>query len=414
MATGAVGRARSNAVSGSRDFLALKPTVVELDMLRDARDNGIIRGVTLLSKMTCDVESVIWSGVSSAASLTAGNLSFGHAAGGPEATAMGRASSNAGEVTYGTVGNFLEWAYEQAADKIRSNEWVQRLVKVFGLGLKFLLEYIKKTLISADLIKTLLPVHGPVKGLIDTGMRVYDAASASNALNRINQAAAQIGSGLPTVMFKNLQDYLTREVAMNAGKAVYTFGKSLANVLLSVFAAPAATVLSLVTGVIEAVTSFVYLVFQGLTFKGATDKCRDWLKVGDIQEGLEFGEGIAACPFIGCMFFGAANYMGHFNLSAMLTKPSLLTSANLTLAVSEVSAVQKVACQYVKSTQVPFKCTDSSYDWVLQMMNGMASNAPRSEFLTEDASMKTKFRHYGRKGLRVAKKVVTKIYGFAG
>ena len=77
MATGAVGRARSNAVSGSRDFLALKPTVVELGMLRDARDNGIIRGVTLLSKMTCDVESVIWAGVSSAASLTAGNLSFG-------------------------------------------------------------------------------------------------------------------------------------------------------------------------------------------------------------------------------------------------------------------------------------------------------------------------------------------------
>jgi len=89
MATVVIGRGRSNAISGSRDFLALKPTVVELDMLRDARDNGIIRGVTLLSKMTCDVESVIWSGLSSAASLTAGNLSYGYAAGAPEAASRG-------------------------------------------------------------------------------------------------------------------------------------------------------------------------------------------------------------------------------------------------------------------------------------------------------------------------------------
>ncbi len=39
--------------------------------------------------------------------------------------------------------------------------------------------------------------------------------------------------------------------------------------------------------------------------------------------------------------------------------------------------------------------TDSNYDWVLKKMNGMASDAPRSEFLTADASMKAKFQHSG-------------------
>jgi hypothetical protein len=413
MATPMLGRARSNAISGSRDFLALKPTDVELQMLENARRDGLIRGVTLLSKMTCDVEALVWAGLRGAATTTAGGMSYGYASSAPAALAIDRASSGVGEVGPGTVANFLEWAYAKAADKIVSNEWVQRLVKAFGIGLSVLLDWIKKTILNADLIKALIPLYGPVKGLIDTGIRIYDAASASNALNRILQAAPQIGSGLPTVMFRQLSEYLSREVALNAGKAVYNFGKSLVTVLVGVFAAPAASALSLITSIIEAITSFVYLVFQGLTFKSATDKCREWVKVGDFDQDLDFSDGIAACPFIGCAFFGAANYMGHFNLSAMLTKPRLLTSANLTLAVGEVSAVQKVACQYVKSTEVPFKI-DSEYDWVLKMMRGYASDAPRSEFLTEDASAKVRFVHFGKKGLRKAKTVGRKIYGFLG
>jgi hypothetical protein len=201
---------------------------------------------------------------------------------------------------------------------------------------------------------------------------------------------------------------------INSGRAAYTFGKSLTSVLVSVFAAPAASALQLVSSIVEAVSGFVYMLFQGLTFKAATDKCREWVKVGDITQDLQLNESIAGCPFIGVLFFGAANYIGHFNLTAMLTKPQLLTSTNLQLAVSQVSGVQKVACQYFKSTEVPYRLVDSNYEWILKMMRGMASSAPRSEFLTEDASAKAKFRHYGKKGLRTVMTGMKKVYSWMG
>lgn len=406
------GGPQPSPISGSRDFLVLKPNARDLELLNTAHDDGIKRGVSLLAKFTCDVESIVWSGLSSAASVTSGAMTYGLPESTPSSSAMGRASTNVGDVAYGGVSGFLEWAYGKVVEKIKSNEWIQRVTKVFGIGLKWVLDYVKKLLLSKELIQNLIPLYGPIKGLIDTGIKIYDAASASNALNRIAAAAAQIGSGLPTLMFEHLKNYLSREVVVNAGKAVYTFGKSLATILVSVFAAPAATALSLVTSVVEAVSSFVSLVYQGLTFKGATDKAREWVRVGNIAADLDLSEGVAACPFLGCLFFGAANYMGHFNLSAMMTKPALLTSANLSLAVGEVSAVQKVACEYVKSTSVPFKVIDSKDEWIIKMMKGYASNSPRSEFLTENASAKTKFKHYGKIGLRRGGKIVARVYSF--
>ena len=45
--------------------------------------------------------------------------------------------------------------------------------------------------------------------------------------------------------------------------------------LLTIFAAPAASVVGFVTAVVEAIESFVYAAFQAFTFHKATEKARE-------------------------------------------------------------------------------------------------------------------------------------------
>lgn len=372
---------RQTPISGSSNFLAqpynFALTDRERNLLWDARENGIIRGVTLLSKMTCDVETIIWGGLKSAATI---------------------GTSAATSPKYAKIANLLSWAFGKAVVQISQNVWFQRFTKILDIGISAALQFAEKVLLDPRMIGSLLPFYNAISDLKNSVLNVYDMLSANTSLNRIVDAAPQIGSGIPTVMFERFKDYLSNEIVYNLGKAHWNFGKALTQVLVAIFAAPAMSLVGLVTQVVQAVTSFVFMVCQGWAFRGATNKCREWIQNGDINAKLDFSEGIAGCPFIGCVFFGAANYIGHFNLTSLLTRDTL-TSGNLSLAVSEVSAVQREACKYVRDTKVPFKFIDSRDKWLLNMMHGMADTAPRSEFVNSDASMKVKFMHYGKLGV---------------
>lgn len=391
---------RRSAISGSHDFLAQRQADADRQMLLKARDAGIQRGVALLSRMDMDVEGIAWAGAQAAGSLHASYPQ------GLQGAAEGLPRIDALQSGLAGLSDFVRWVYGKVEKKIGSNEWLRRVGKTMGIAVEVVLAYVKEHLLQPSLLKGLLPGFLPVKALVATGQAAYAAWSDRNALQRIERAAPEIGSGVPQVMFQQFSKYLSDEMVANALKTGYTFGKTLASVLLTVFATPAASALALVTDIVDAVCAFVHKVFQAFTFRAATRKCREWVQQGDVAAGLDFSDGIAGCPFIGCLFFGAANVIGHFNLTAMLTRPVAMNGANLMHAVSEVSAVQRVACRYVVQTQLPFKFTNPADAWIGTMMAGMADEAPRSEFVSDDASKATKWFHFGRlHGVPAAKKV---------
>lgn len=401
-------RARGNAISGSRNFLSLTLEEKDYDLLLAAKNEGIKRGVRLLAGMDIDLFSL---GISSANSFAPLLPGIDHHISPSNVTQ--RLSSPVADVGYGSLSEFLKWAFEKVTEKFIQNPTVKRLVQVAGVSVNVILIEVRELILDKLTLKALIPFYGAVKGLIDTGVNIYKAASASNAFDRLDKAAAMISSGVPRQMFNQFRDFLSNEIILNATKTGYTFGKTVASVLVTVFAAPASSPLAFVNSVIEAISSIALKLYQAFTFRRATQRCAQWVEANDISADLDFAEGIAACPFIGCVFFGAANFMGHFNLSAMLTDTKFLTSANLTLAVSEVSAVQKIACKYVASSEIPFKFKDEErYGWILKMMNGMADDAPRSEFVTDDASWGAKFVHWGKKLFRPAKAGGKKLYEF--
>lgn len=391
---------RGSAISGSHDFLARQQADTDHRMLLQARDAGIQRGVALLSRMDMDVEGIAWAGAQAAGQLHATYPQ------GLQGAAEGLPRIDLLQSGLAGLEDFVKWVYGKVEQKIGSNEWLRRVGKTMGIAVEVVLAYVKEHLLQPALLKDLLPGFLPVKALVATGVAAWSAWSDRNALHRIEQAGPQIGSGVPQVMFQQFSKYLSDEIVANALKSGYTFGKTLASVLLTIFAAPLAGALALVTDVVDAVCAFVHKIFQAFTFRAATKKCREWVKQGDVAAELDFSDGIAGCPFIGCLFFGAANYIGHFNLTAMLTRPVTMNSANLMHAVSEVSAVQRVACRYVTKTKLPFKFTNPADEWIGKMMAGMADETPRLEFVSDDASKKTKWFHYGRLyGVPAAKKV---------
>ncbi len=420
-------------IAGTADFLGLKLTDREYDMLLAARDQGIKRGVSLLAKMKCDWESVLWEGAGSAAAI--GGSQGGEAL--YPADSENLFSSPLADAVPGVwesllpeessasfdlpakdaragIGKFLLWALKRAVSKLKNNEWVQRFLKLVGLTMGFVAEVVKRKLLSGQVLSSLIPFYGPLKNLIAGGVKAYQARQDKTSLDRLHAAAPQIGSGIPTVMFQRFDAFLVQEMALSAGKAAYNFGKGIASVLVAIFATAASSALELVMSIVEAVASFFYMAYQAITFQRASDRCREWVKYGDVSRDLDLGDGVAACPFLGCLFFGGANYIGHFNLTAMLTDERYLRSANLIQAVSDVSMVQRTACQYIVRTKFPFQSIDDKDQWLIKMMNGLADSSPRSEFVTDDASAAVKFAHYGKKALRAGKKVGKKIFGFLG
>ena len=419
-------------IAGTSHFLGLKLTDREYDMLLEARDQGIKRGVSLLAKMKCDWESILWEGAGSAAAIggskggealyptDSGNLFSSPLADAvpgvwdslvPDESASFNLPAN--DAPAG-IKKFLLWALKRALLKLKNNEWVQRFLKLVGLTMGFVAEVVKRKLLSGQVLASLIPFYGPLKNLIVGGVKAYHARQDDTALDRLREAAPQIGSGIPTAMFEKFDAFLVRELALSAGKAAYNFGKGIASVLVAIFATAASSALEFVMSIVEAVASFFYMAYQAITFQKATDRCREWVKYGDVSRDLDLGDGVAACPFLGCLFFGGANYIGHFNLTAMLTDERYLRSANLIQAVSDVSMVQRTACQYIVRTKFPFQSIDAKDQWLIKMMNGLADSSPRSEFVTDDASAAVRFVHYGKKALRAGKKVGKKIFGFLG
>ena len=70
-------------------------------------------------------------------------------------------------------------------------------------------------------------------------------------------------------------------------------------------------------------------------------------------------------------------------------------------AVASVGQAQKLACGYIAAShfEVGFRDAESRarYAWLLEMMSGYASDAPKSDFLTANATNWQQLKHKAKK-----------------
>ncbi|MFK5915807.1 MAG: hypothetical protein QM484_15680 [Woeseiaceae bacterium] len=379
-------------------------TTKEKEMLANAQYEGLKRGVLLLSTLTYDWEALAWQAIGSAVNITNSQVFQSDS---PESKkTMERLSTSGDEIAMDAaakkIGSLLTKAWDKVEAKIRNDPWIERLVKVLKIGLSTLLAWIKKIILSKEVIGNLVPFYAATKGLIDGAKGVIETHGHRSTWDNLKSASPDIASGFPTVALNAFSQFVKVEGMRSAAKTAYTFAKTITSVLLQIFTMGISSVVDFVTSIIEAVSTFAYSVFQAVTFGKATNLCRECVQERRLMTVSDFQTICASSTYVGCVFFGAANYIGHFNITSVLSsETSIISSSSLLTSVAKVGEIQKSACSYILNSNFDMKfCSkneENQYGWALQMMKGYGSDAPRSEFLTANASSFTKFKHYGKK-----------------
>jgi hypothetical protein len=369
----------------------------QTDILAESREDGLRRGIEYLSMLTVDFESLLWQAIGIASKTTAGSLSYGVKVAKtgertlpgsdlpmPGSGLQGAAVDKAADEASGKIKGFLEKSIDAARVRLAENPWVVRSMRVMGLGLDFFVAALKKALLSREVIATFLPFYDQIKGVVASAAAAEKAIAAGRAVDVVAGAADQVGSGVPAVALRGIQSYLAREKAIQAANAVYTFGKTLATTILQILTAGAATILAVVTKIVELVVSWANKLYMAWTFEAACKKCREWRAEGErggVEEfGEEFGAICAGCPLIGAFFFSVADYMGTINLTSMFARGSqVLAASSVWAAGSKVYEVQVLACQYLQS--IDFKPTfrersdAERFGYLLRGVAAIAANA---------------------------------------
>ncbi len=388
------GLVRSPAFYNASTSRAANPTFRLSDeqtaILRESREEGLRRGIEFLSMMTADFEDLLWQAVGTASKTTAGSLSYGVTVPKPAAQTLPGTGAQAAVVDKAlgeagkAIGGFLSKSIDAARVRLAESPWVVRSMRVMGLGLDFFVAALKKVLLSREVVATFLPFYDQIKGVVASGVAAEKAIAAGRAVVVVAGAADEVGSGVPAVALNGFQKYLAREKAIQAANSVYIFGKTLATTILQILTAGAATILAVVTKIVELVVSWVNKLYMAWTFEAACNKCRTWRAEGErggIEEfGEEFGTICAGCPLIGAFFFAVADHIGTINLTSMFARGTqVLAASSVWAAGAKVYEVQVLACQYLQA--IEFKPTfrerrdAERFDHLLRGVAAIAKNA---------------------------------------
>jgi len=390
-----------NQLSGMKTSTAIMLNQSEISMLADAQEQGLIRGMVLLSKLTFNWKAIAKSGVVSGAKLARKGKKL--AKGGDDES---EAQSE--------IGGFMGRAWGEASEQLAGNSAIAQCARTLGVSVSEVINEAKDCVLSSELISELVPFWGSVKALIKGAKGIKDTRQKHNSFKALSEMAPVMASGFPTVAMDAFLKYARNETVLAAGKTAYTFAKGIGKLLVDIFAAPVASIIGFVSAVVEAVVSFAYKLIQGALFAKATEKARICVEEQKQMSIDDFRKIVSTSSFVGAVFFAAANYIGHFNLTALLSNTSNVISTNSLMdSVGKVSQVQRMACEYLEAAafKVQFrKAQDSEeYGWLLKMMSGFADTMPKSEFLTEDATRWQRFKHKAKnmvnKGKRAKKKL---------
>lgn len=388
-------RERSNATLESpvltrpRAHASLRPDFLYVSdeqaaLLNECRIEGLTRGIQTLARLTVDWEQIGWQAVGTGTGIVAGKLSYGFPSEPEVKTKLpseGLQGIGVDKVT-GKIKDFLTSIADKAMARLEKHPWVQRVVRLMGLGIDFLVAYLKKLLTSVEVIKTLIPFYAQIQGVIQSVTSLENAVNMSRSLNSISRHGGHIGSGVPAVALGGFLSYLIDERAIQQTKAAYTFTKTLISTLAQVLTAGASSALDLVTKVVELVVSWIYKIYMAWTFDAACKKCQTWVANGSGVEEMEeeFSNACAGCPLLGAFFFAIADHIGTINLTSMFSKGSrVLPSNSVWAAGAKVFEIQVQASQYLQSIVFKPKFREEvdrdRYGYLLRGIDTIATSA---------------------------------------
>lgn len=371
-------------------------TMGEVWKLEEAQHEGLCRGATLLANLTCSWKDMALQSVSMAASI--GAETHGYIAESVSDDVQGRLGGKVSEVTHAAVQKFLDKIWVKVERKIARNENLAFLCRILKADLDVLLVWLRKLLINKNTLSQIVPFWNVATSAYDALMAAAEADRTMSAFETLKDMGGAIDSGFPRVAMDGFIKYAANEARRTAGKAVYSFGKSIVRLICQIVSAGATAVADIVFAVTEAVASWVFMMVSAYTFHKATKKCAQFI---DSDEGMDIDQFrgiIKSCPFFAAVFFGGANYIGHFHLTSLLARRDYtISSSALSEAVSKVGEAQKIACGFVASSRFEIDFRNSSlreeFGWLLKMMRGYASDTPKSEFLTADATRWQRVKH---------------------
>ena len=375
---------------------AIKLSGKEAAMLQKAQDDGIARGVTLLSNLTFDRWDMGMRGLDAAVSVGTSTASFVKNPGGSDDTA----GSLLGDEAESKINKLLSKAWDKARTKLENTPFLVKACDLLERGLSQLLGYVKGLIFNGKVLGMLVPFYGNVKGIIDGAIMAVDTHSQRTSIDQLKAMGPQVASGVPTVALASFTSYARAEYLRSAGKTAYTFVKSIGGLLAEIFSFGAWTVISFTAAVVEAIFSFVNSLIQGMLFDRTTVLFRDYVKNNTMPSPAQFRTILGGCSFVGCAFFASANYIGHFNLTSALSSPDRVLSTSTTMAaVAAVGDAQRMACGYSSSAAFKLACRPGGeqFKWVVDMMGGMADQSPKSEMLTENASKFVRFKYKAKR-----------------
>ena len=381
-----------NVSTGIKTSTAIKLTDKEMGLLEQAQQDGLARGITILSKLTFSKSKMAFAAAESAISVTKSSVDFSK--GGSDDTV----GSILGDTAEAKIQKLLGKCWDKVRQKTERSPWLTKACHVLEVGLNQLLSFVKGVIFSGAVMAQLVPFYGNVKGIIDGAILAVGAHGHRTATDTLNEMGPSVASGISTEALNGFTKYARAEMIRTAGKSAYTFAKSIGGLLAEIFSFGAWTVVTFVAAVVEAIASFVNSLVQAIMFDRATKKLRDYGICRQLPSAEEFRTILAGCSFVGCVFFAASNYIGHFNVTSVLANPSrVLSTKMLTDSVTKIAQAQKMACGYTTGAafSLDFRTPESQaeYGWILKMIEGYANDKPKSEFLTSDATRWDRFKH---------------------
>lgn len=395
-----------NSPKGVKTSTAIKLSEGEQAMLVQAQEDGIMRGIDLLGRLTYSKWGMLKSGVGAAANIGSAAYSYGSA----QTDSLGSETGQGKGDEYAKTERLVGKAWQTVASEIATNTALTKVASLLQVAVGSVLSWIKSLVLSVDVIGKAAPFFGNVKGLYDaTKLARQSHVSFKNGA-MLTEMSSAVASGVPSIALKSFITYAKSEGVRLAAKSAYTYAKSLGGIIAEIFTLGAWSLVELITSIVEAVAGFAYSLMNGILFEKVCARCRDYMIANDTPPADEFRTMISGSPFAGAVFFAGAFRIGQFNISSVLSNENRVISTNtLTNALTQINEAQKVACSYVAASHfemtLRYASDKQEHGWILKAMKGYADETPKTDLLTENATKWQRFKYGARKAKRGMKKL---------
>ena len=224
-------RARRNAVNyGNTFFMADEQAQLLAEFATKAS------AAASISSLGCRSISRASSGTGHAGRLaSASTRSISASTKSPEASRLGKGLQAIGaDKVLGALAGFFEKILDKVKERIGRNVWVQRTVKLLGIGSDVAFAYLQQLVMSRQFLGTFVPFWGQIKAVVAVVDGVVRSRDIYVDMKSLDDRASEIGSGVPTLAIQGFRSYLNTEVIKTAASTAYTFGKSVAASVLTV------------------------------------------------------------------------------------------------------------------------------------------------------------------------------------